>query len=193
MPADRRPAVAALWALDEQFARIVASTHETVIGQMRLVWWRDALDALDDGPPPAQPLLQALSRDVLPAGVSGAEMAAMEEGWAALLPADDVSPEDRACHAAERGERLFALTARLLGGVAPEGAGAAWALVDLARAGDGAALAEATPARARWPRRVRPLGLLAALAARDIAAGAVERQGSPARLLSILRHRLTGG
>lgn len=192
MPAGVRPAVTALWALDEQFARIIASTHEAVIGQMRLVWWRDALAALDDGPPPAQPLLRAIAQDVLPAGISGAEMADMEEGWEVLLPADAVGPEERAVHAAARGEGLFRLTARLLGGVAPEGAGAAWALVDLARGGDRAALAEAVPVRARWPRGVRPLGLLSALALRDIAAGAAERQGSPARLLAILRHRLTG-
>ncbi len=102
MPAGVRPAVTALWALDEQFAHIVASTREPMIGEMRLVWWRDALVRLDGSAPPGEPLLQALSRDVLPAGLTGAEMSAMEEGWAVLLPADHVGPSERAIHARAR-------------------------------------------------------------------------------------------
>ena len=219
VPASVRAAVAALWVLDEAFARTVAAAREPAIGAIRLAWWREALDALDVRPAPGEPVLQALAAEVLPREVTGAELAAMEEGWAVLLPIDDVGEAEIADHAAERGERLFALTGRLLGGVPPTGAGGMWAQADLARtlipsckgrgtAGEaggggarlGAALAEAPlhqpsagpPPRAeqdyKWPSHLRPLGMLAVLARRDPA----ERQGSPARILRMLRHRLTG-
>ena len=46
----------------------------------------------------------------------------------------------------------------------------------------------------RWPSALRPLGMLAALALRDAARGTgrFERQGAPARMLAMARHRLTG-
>lgn len=216
VPASRRPAVAVLWALDEQFARVVLSAREAAIGQLKLAWWRDTLEALDTRPPPGEPLLQMLAATVLPAGVRGSELAAMAEGWDALLPLDAVDDAALGVHAEERGERLFALAGRLLGGDAPVGAGAVWAMVDalryLPRTGRGAAREAsgegrgATPAAGKplhqtlagpasragevsiWPAPLRPLGMLYVLAQRD----PHERQGSPARLLRMLRHRLTG-
>ena len=46
----------------------------------------------------------------------------------------------------------------------------------------------------QWPRPLRPLGMLAALARRDLARGPDrrERPGAPARMIRMLRHRLTG-
>ena len=41
--AARRPALAALWQLDERMGSIVAAARDPLIGSMRLVWWRDAL------------------------------------------------------------------------------------------------------------------------------------------------------
>ncbi len=215
VPAARRPALAAIWALDERLAGIVAATREPMIGRIRLAWWRDALAALDDAAPPAEPLLVALAAEVLPT-VSGAGMAAMVAGWDALLPLDAVDEAALESHAEERGERLFALSGRLLGGAPPAGAGAMWARADLVRAilpgtgrGTARSVVEGTlherdrkrrppstsfagpPPRAgedRWPRTIRPLGMLAVLARRDPA----ERPGSPARILAMLRHRLTG-
>jgi phytoene synthase len=220
VPASRRGAVATLWSLDEQFARVVLSAREAAIGQLKLAWWRDALEALDTRPPPGEPLLQALAATVLRAGVSGSDMAAMAEGWDALLPPDAVDGAALAVHGAERGERLFALTGRLLGGDVPAGAGAVWATADALKilpahsggrgtAGEASGGGISPPSASRIPLRhasrgppphatrrgdevwavpVRPLGMLHVLALRDPA----ERQGSPARLLRMLRHRLTG-
>ena len=80
-------------------------------------------------------------------------------------------------------------------------AGMRWALVDLARrsADRGGAQAAFEAARsiadeAAWPPQLRPLGMLSVLARRDAArrVGTWEPQGSPARMLRMLRHRLTG-
>lgn len=190
VPTARRPALAALWALDEALARIVATTREPALGQMRLLWWRDALTRLDTAPPPGEPVLEALAREVLPAGIAGAEMAAMTEGWDALLPLDAADETALEAHARERGERLFALSGRLLGGEpgAGAGAGATWARAEVARLHPGTPSFDRTTKEPRWPKTLRPLGMLYVLALRD----PTEPQGSPRRILRMLRHRLTG-
>ena len=127
----------------------------------------------------------------------------MEQGWAVLTSAEPLTPDELAAYARARGGLLFRFTARLLGGP-EEGldpAGEAWALVDLARrcasAADAdvalaAARARASPAR--WPVRLRPLGMLAALAERDAdpARPPWEARGSPRRMWRMLRHRIFG-
>ena len=202
VPAARRPAVAALWRLDAAFGSVLASGREPMISRIRLAWWREALERLDREPPPAEPVLQALARHVLRGGVSGAELAAMASGWERLLEPGPLGADALAAYAAERGGRLFALTARLLGGEeAPVSRGGeAWALADLARRSADAdeRTAALTAARSavgagRWPRRLRPLGMLALLARRDARrADRLERAGSLARMLRMLAHRLTG-
>jgi 15-cis-phytoene synthase len=195
-PADRRAGLEALLALDGTLGGILRTTREPLVGQMRLTWWADALAALDDRPPPAQPVLEALARDVLPHGVTGAELAGMVDGWEALLD----EPADLSTHAAARGGRLFAAAARVLAGEAPgvasvAAAGEGWALADLA--GNLSDAGEAARARAaaaerlaagprRWPGRLRALGALALLARMP------GEPGSPRRVGRLAWHRLTG-
>lgn len=143
-------------------------------------------------------MLQAIAAHGLP----GAELAAMTGGWEELLAAEPPGEAALAHYAAARGGALFRHSARLLGLAEHpvEAAGRRWALVDLARrsADPGeAAAARAAAAReeedAHWPGPLRPLGMLAMLAARDLARGAPwEAQGAPARMARMLRHRLTG-
>jgi phytoene synthase len=127
----------------------------------------------------------------------------MEAGWAALLTDGPLGAADIQAYAEERGGGLFRHGAALLGDpdFPVEAAGARWALVDLARhsASDteaGAALGAASRIvdETPWPKRLRPLGMLSILAARDIdhGPGTWEIQGSPARMLRIARHRLSG-
>ncbi len=203
-----RPALAALFLLDHRFGTILAGTGEPQIGAMRLIWWREALERLDASPAPAEPLLTTVAETLLPLGISGAELAAMEEGWMALLEGDPPDAELIARHGEERGARLFLLAGRILGeeAVSPDGlladAGAGWALADLARrlrspvgaagARDQAVKRLEIIADRRWPRSLRPLGMLAMLARRDAQASSPERRGAPGRLLRMLRHRLTG-
>ncbi|WP_226946642.1 squalene/phytoene synthase family protein [Rhizorhabdus phycosphaerae] len=206
--AARKPALAALWQLDERMGAIVAAARDPLIGSMRLVWWRDALADLDDRSArvPAEPLLQALSAATLTAGVTGSDLAALEEGWSVLLDEDTPNVAQIETHGTGRGAPLFRMAATLLGQVPDdiEAAGAGWALADLghrlqspearrtARAAASRHLAQ-VDLRA-WPRSLRPLGLLTLLARADAAlpADRLRRQGSPKRLFRSLAYGLLG-
>lgn len=201
VPADARPALEALWRLDVTLGAVVARAREPMVARIRLAWWREALERLDAAPPPAEPVLEAIAAHVLPAGISGAELAAMEEGWSILLDPGPLDATARQNYARRRGGLLFLYSARLLDSAeAVEAQGARWALVDLARHStrpeEGAAAREtaaAITAEPAWPKRLRPLAMLSVLARRDLArSGPFERQGSPARMLRLIGYRLFG-
>lgn len=203
-PRARRPALRALWRLDERFGQLVARNREPLVAEMRLLWWREALERLGDRSD-AEPLLQDLARDVRPCGIAGEELGAMAGGWRALL-VEPFGAAEMEAFAAERGGRLFVLSARVLEGREDDRirrAGEAWALVDLARRSidrEDAVLAQGK-ARAiverdapwRWPRKLRPVGMLAALARADATkTGDLTRQGAPSRVARMVWHALTG-
>ncbi|TZG26565.1 hypothetical protein FYJ91_13610 [Sphingomonas montanisoli] len=201
-PAHARPAIETLWLIDERMGAIVAAAREPAIGAMRLIWWRDALAALDQREAPAEPLLARVSAALLPTGIAGSDVSAIEEGWSALLDGETPDEEMMRLHAS-RGAVLFALAARALRADASDvtTAGEGWALADLghrisvaapaAQARGMAAERLATVNPHRWPRALRALGLLTLLATRD--AGTEERrQGSPARVLRGALYGLTG-
>lgn len=200
--ARHRPALEALWKLDAALGAVLAGGREPMLSRIKLVWWRDALEALDRAPPPAEPVLQAVAAQVLPRGITGRELSAMEEGWSVLLSPEPLTPAELESYAAGRGGTLFRLSARLLGHEAAvvEEAGRAWALADLARhsnEADANTALEALRVLGSWgpiPARLRPLGMLAALARRDAEPGRPrwEPQGSPGRMWRMLRHRFSG-
>lgn len=180
-PATVRPALFALHALDIELTAVVDTTTEPMLGQIRLAWWREQLQALDAGAVPAQPTLAALAAEVLPRGIGGASLEPLEDASLALF--DD----DLDAHADGRAMLFDAALRVLVPG--PDAAlieasrsfGIGWALVEAgrqARALTPAQLDRAAAALA--PRRVpavaRPLFALAALARADLAA---LRQGQP--------------
>jgi phytoene synthase len=128
-PADVRPALSALFALDRVLAEVPGSVSDPMVGAIRLAWWREALAALDGGAPPDEPHLQAAAALLLPRGISGAELAGLEERWGARLAGDVDAAGERAAEA-EGGARLFGLASRLLGGEpgAGEALGRCWAV-----------------------------------------------------------------
>lgn len=206
-PRERRAALAALFALDDALAALLASTREPALGQIRLAWWRERLEALDHGPPPAEPVLTALAGGVLPLGVTGAALAELTGGWEELILADVLDDAALTRFAEARGGRLFVLAGQALGAAPGDPlaqAGRGWALADLARhlaAPDEAARATALAASLlaealapRWSRAGRALGALAHLARLDLALapGASRPVGSPRRVGRLLWHRLTG-
>jgi phytoene synthase len=205
-PAAARPALALLWALDEQLGAIVASTTQPAVGQMRLTWWHDALAGLRAGPPPAEPLLRALAGEDR---LDPLALLPLIDGWEALLDPLPLAGESVALHGEARGGTLFAAAAALLGAAEDAAlrrardAGRLWALADLVhRVSDRETAIRARAAAApligaqagAWPRRLRPLGLLACLARRDLALppGRPRRQGAPGRLLRALAFAVTG-
>ncbi|WP_309661658.1 hypothetical protein [Sphingomonas sp.] len=188
-PVELRPAFDALFGIDDALGQVVASTSQPALGAIRLAWWREALERLDHSPPPPEPRLQAVAEDLLRRGISGAEVGALESGWAAWL---DEEPDLDAV--AARGETLFALAARLLNSKDPRlgEAGRLFALGDAARRG---LRLPATPGLGghHFPHALRPLTALAKLAVRDLRDGKrLEPEATPARAAALLAHRLFG-
>ncbi len=202
-----RPALAALFALDISLGRLVASTAEPMIGGMRLAWWREALERLHLSPVPGEPVLQALAAELVGKNSEvAAQLAAMTDGWLALIEVEQLDTAALETHARERGERLFRLAADVLGVEGCTGTierlGRGWALVDLAsRLSQTGARLEAAAAAVEAlasgpgsvPRRARPLVALAALARHDAMTRLRHRRiGSPGRQMRMLAALLTG-
>jgi phytoene synthase len=191
-----------LFVLDLRLAAVADRGGEPAAAMLRLAWWRDALTALDVTAAPAEPMLQAIVRLLISQGVPGASLARIAEGWLALVEDDEAGQAAIDEHAAERGGTLFTIAGRLCGveNDRLEQAGAGWALAERAghEADPARAARLATAARAyfadlgmaRWPRRLRALGTLVALARHDLER--TGRRSRVARLLRALRHRITG-
>lgn len=194
-PAKVRAALEALWALDAALGDVVARSTEPALGAIKLAWWREALEALDRSPPPAEPRLQAVAQELAPRGIGGARLAGLEAGWAALL-----QPEIEPGPVAGRGALLFAIGGDLLGASDDKlgDAGALYALASVARRGVPELFGPAGDCLQRisghrFARRVRPLTMLARAAARDVARQEPpEPEGSAARAAAMLAHRWSG-
>ena len=179
LPASVRSAFSTLWALDLAFADIVATSTDPRIGEIRMAWWREHLEQLDQGQPaPAEPRLQAVADELRPRGLSGRELSRLEDAWLPLLepfPWGDLQEEGLAL----RGRILFGAGARLLGEQSngPQRAGALWSLVDGATHSSDPHSRTLLLERARRlppfidykpPRHIRPLTVLSALAEDDL-------------------------
>jgi len=205
VPQTLRPAIHALFAVDAAMGEVVRTTREPLLGPIRLAWWRERLEELAlSGVTPAEPRLQAVARELLPRGVTGHDLAGLEAGWLRLFdPFPWTSETGEAIWL--RGNLLFGIGARLLGRPDErlQAAGGLWALVDIARGCSDAASRAMLLAQARAVARglggaaiarpLRPLSMLAALSIRDCRHGEpFEPEGTPARALTMLRHRLGG-
>ena len=132
VPRAVRDAVSALWSLDAALGRVVATTTEPMIGQMRLTWWHERLTALDADEVPEEPLLQSLRKLVSCHDVSGVMLAALVEGWELVLEPLPLAEEILSAYANKRGDCLFGLSARVIGNDVSPCAGAGWSLIDFA-------------------------------------------------------------
>jgi phytoene synthase len=182
-----------LFAIDDALGDVVARAREPALAAIKLEWWRERLEELDQGKVPAEPRLQTAAAELLTRGVIGASLAGLEDGWAALL--DEQPDRERV---AERGARLFVMAASLLGASDPriETAGRLYGWQSAVRRGVTLPPPQEelrSLAGHRFERRLRPLTALAALAARDARRGqAIEPEGTPGRALALIRHRFTG-
>jgi phytoene synthase len=162
-----------------------------------MAWWRERLEELDAKVAPSEPRLRAVQRQLFERGVTGAELSKLEDAWLPML-----APFPWDASVAEgfrlRGRVLFGIGARLLGGEPrdAEAAGALWSLVDGAsHCSDpqsrqllcSAARESLEDVPSKLPAVVRPLTILAALAAYDIRPG-----GRLGRVGVALAHRLRG-
>ncbi len=192
-PVDLRPAFDALFAIDDVMAEVVVSSTQPALGAIRLAWWREALERLDRDPPPPEPRLQAVAAHLMPRGIGGKAMAALEDGYATLL--DEAPDSDRL---GAGGASLFNIGASLLKAEDAKlnEAGQLHAFARAARRGLAAIpddVAIDCLAGHRFSRTLRPLTAFARLAARDVArAPNLEMEATPARALALLAHRLSG-
>jgi phytoene synthase len=195
-PAELRPAFDALFDIDDAMAEVVLRSTQPALGAIKLAWWRQRLEELDEGKVPAEPRLQAAAAELLPRGVSGRALGKLEEGWARLLEGDE--PKSFILSAEARGPLLLTLAARLIELASNHNlsdAGREFALVDLARRGVvDLAAQHFHKLRQGYPRRIRPVTALWALARRDQRIGGppFEPEATPGRAWTLLKHRLTG-
>jgi 15-cis-phytoene synthase len=163
-PASSRTAFLALFALDARLAGIVRNSHEPMLAQLRLAWWREQLALDPDVRPLGDPLLAALGE--------ARGLAALVDGWEGMTGATP----DFARLAEARGLAFAALAENSTDKANALRLGRNWALFDLATHLSNpqerdAALALATGQDWRWarlPRSLRPLAVLFGLAARGI-------------------------
>ena len=64
-PADKRPHLFALYAFSHEIARVRDSVREAMIGEIRLQWWRDALQGEARGDVKANPIAAALDDTIV--------------------------------------------------------------------------------------------------------------------------------
>jgi phytoene synthase len=160
-PADRRPALWALLAFNLEIARVREVVSQPIIGQIRLQWWRDALDEIYTGKPPrrhevVEPLAAAieahrLTRTHFDTLIDGREFDLGDEPPASL--------DSLERYVEKTAVRLIDLKLEVLGVAAPAAfeaarhAGLAWGLTGIVRA---------VPFHAAQGRILLPADLMAA-------------------------------
>ncbi len=192
-----RAALAAALMLDDALAALLRTTREPAIGQIRLAWWREALERLDSAPPPAEPVLQAVAAS----GLSGSALTPIVNGWEVLIEAERLDAAALRRFAEGRGALFVVVGAAMGAGADPLAeAGQGWALADLARhlappdeAAEARNAAERlldVAAKAHWSRNGRALGAMTHLARRDLAN--IRETAPISRISRLFWHRLTG-
>lgn len=142
LPADRRAAVWALLAFNLEIARVREAVSQPIIGQIRLQWWRDAIDEIYTGLPPrrhevVEPLAAAieayrLTRTHFDTLIDGRDFDLGDEPPASLAALE--------LYLEKTSSRLIDLQLEILGMEAPAAfeaarhVGIAWGLVGLVRA-----------------------------------------------------------
>ena len=198
-PADR-PLLRSMFELDRRLAGVVATSSETVIGQMRLAWWRDLLCKPASERPLGEPLVMSIS-DAW--GEQAAELTELVDGWEALLVAEALD-HDTLDHFCEGRASAWSAAVRGLGFAEAEQqkarrAGYRWALADLAAHLSDEderhlvlAHAETIAPTKAMHRRVRTLAILSGLSKRSLSLGGKPLLEGRAAALLALRIGISG-
>ncbi|UTW57390.1 squalene/phytoene synthase family protein [Kordiimonas sp. SCSIO 12603] len=132
----------ALWAFNQEVAKIRENVSEAMLGEIRLQWWTDAIDEVKSGAVREHPVCQALNE----AGLSESVLDLLKETIAARkLDVFDDGPADFAalCDYAdgvggalqEASYRILAVDASVEAGInASRALGQAWTMLGLVRA-----------------------------------------------------------
>ncbi len=140
-PADAREALFVLAAFNQELARTAERVSEPLLGEMRLAWWRDAVEAMaGGGKVPEHPVTEALTPLVAGGGLPAADLLAMIEARRRDLDPEGFATQNELLrYAGETAGTANRLTAQLLGldGKAQEVArdiGTAWGILGQLRA-----------------------------------------------------------
>ncbi|PPR21039.1 MAG: hypothetical protein CFH40_01733 [Alphaproteobacteria bacterium MarineAlpha10_Bin3] len=140
-PVGRRPALLSIYAFNVEISRIRESVSEPMLGQMRLQWWRDTIDALFAGQSRAHPLAAPLAAAIMRHDLSQAHfMRLIDARSADLDPVLPAAMDGLIDYAGETAAPLIWLGLEICGvsGRAAHDAGwslgVAWALSGLIRA-----------------------------------------------------------
>ncbi|MEX0582463.1 MAG: phytoene/squalene synthase family protein, partial [Sneathiella sp.] len=141
-PPDARHGIFALLAFHAEIARIRETVSESLLGDIRLQWWRDALNAIAaTGAPPVHPVAEALA-EVIPAYNLDPDMLhrMIDIRATDLDPLPFRTTEELIDYADQTGGTLNRLVFRISGGTESEGdaaaraVGKAYALTGIIRA-----------------------------------------------------------
>jgi len=140
-PPDRRGALFALYAFNQELARARESVREPIMGLMRLQWWRDALREIAEGRPRAHAVIRPLAEAIVAYGLELPLLERLvdsrERDMASEPPADLPALLD---YADGSSATLTILALKVLGPPSPaveeagRNLGIAWALIGIARA-----------------------------------------------------------
>ncbi|MCG5242619.1 phytoene/squalene synthase family protein [Azospirillum doebereinerae] len=165
-PADRREPLFALHAFNLEIAKTREVVSEPILGQMRLQFWRDGIEAVyGDGPVPRHEVMDPLAQAAKSLGLSRALFDRLIDAREADL--DDTPPADLTClvnYAEVTGAPLVQLALEILG-VRDEATHAAGRHVGIAYALTG--ILRAVPFLARQHRQLLPADLMAKHGARS--------------------------
>ena len=138
-PRPKRPAILALYAFNAELDHILASVSEPMAGQIRLQWWRDAVDLATPGARTGNPVADALSAAIAEHNLSKDRLIGMVD---ARVPAMFGEPplDDKALKTflRETEGAVFELAAAILGDrsesakAAAAHAGVAYGLTEIA-------------------------------------------------------------
>jgi phytoene synthase len=118
--AGRRADVLALYAFDHVLARVPHQVSEPLMGEIRLTWWREALDEIfGSGPVRAHPAALALADAVRRRDLARAPLDALVEArFGDLAPEPFVNAEGAVIYADQTAGALMQAAAQVLGGPA---------------------------------------------------------------------------
>lgn len=138
--AERREDVIALYALNYELAHVAETVREPLMGEIRLTWWREAIEEIFDGRPVRKhPVLLALAQAVRRRGLAREPLETMVEARFADLDHEAFADEAAAeAYVDGTAGALMALAAGVLGAAdvqALRPAAQAWGQAGLARIG----------------------------------------------------------
>lgn len=160
-PLKIRPAFAILLLFDARMASLVANANETLIGQMKLAWWRDALSADVGKRPKGEPYLSSLFAMDDPTVTAAA--IGLVDAWEHLVVEENWSAPAIHKFATARGAAIFDTYAQMVGFTGyPPSLASQWAIDDLrTRFGDNVNVRMSKHPVLPRTRIIRPLNILA--------------------------------